>query len=234
MKGDIPLLKPVRHRKVTPTRTFATCDRRYRSCDIATPSRLAERTNLKEQMPNEDRRTSTELAVEKAYWTLLDTELPVTATQSDDPRKLTCPAASPEDATDTFGFLETDEGRVVFYAKLIPLPGVLKDDRDTSSPLDRMRLSAPCLTRKCVHWTGESCRLGHAVAEVGNDTDSGEPACAIRPHCRWFAENGGGACKSCAFIHRIPFMQQGRLVEKLGLENMSLDDWQQTSNFDLS
>lgn len=175
-------------------------------------------------MANEDIRTSTESNVENVYWSILDTEPPVTPALSNDFRKLTCPAAAQDDAIDTFGFFRSDEGRVEFYAELIPLPEVLRGDRETPNPIDRMRLSAPCLTRKCVHWTGGSCRLGNAVAEVGRRTQSGQPACAVRSDCRWFAENGGEACKSCAFLHRIPFVQQGRLVENLGLNNMSPDD----------
>lgn len=175
-------------------------------------------------MANEDIRTPTELEVEKFYWSILDNEPSVIYTLSNDSRKLMCPAAAQDDATDTFGFFRSDEGRVEFYAELIPLPEVLRGDRETPNPMDRMRLSAPCLTRKCVHWTGRSCRLGHAVAEVGGSMPTDQPACAVRSECRWFAENGGEACKSCAFLHRIPFVQQGRLAENVGLDDVSLDD----------
>lgn len=71
-------------------------------------------------------------------------------------------------------------------------------------PQRTYRFSTPCIEARCPQWTGESCWLGHLLAEQADALDPPEsgklPACAIRSACRWYSEQGAKACAVCPLI----------------------------------
>lgn len=62
-----------------------------------------------------------------------------------------------------------------------------------------VRLSGPCVTKVCAHWTGSDCRLGRAIANVQLRVKATN-SCPIRGSCRWFFENSEIACRTCKFL----------------------------------
>jgi hypothetical protein len=76
--------------------------------------------------------------------------------------------------------------------------------RAAGHPQRTYRFSTPCVEGACPQWAGDSCGLGHLVAEQADELDapaSGKlPACAIRSGCRWYAEQGATACAVCPLI----------------------------------
>jgi hypothetical protein len=63
-----------------------------------------------------------------------------------------------------------------------------------------------CVRDRCVNWRGH-CVLGVAVSIAAKPLPElqGEDlaACPIRNNCRWYKENGAGACQLCpSLLHR--------------------------------
>jgi hypothetical protein len=73
------------------------------------------------------------------------------------------------------------------------------------SPERRFRFAQTCAESGCDHWAGGRCGvvdLVASMAEAGEiEAESGRlPACAIRPHCRWFSQRGAAACRICPLV----------------------------------
>ena len=69
-----------------------------------------------------------------------------------------------------------------------------------------VRLAGPCITARCVHWSGH-CNLGavlsrsiSASAIAGQEAASSDGECGIVDTCRWRAENGQAACMACVGV----------------------------------
>jgi len=92
-------------------------------------------------------------------------------------------------ASRSFGFMN----RQAFVASN------LMDLKQLDMDLRYVRLSGPCVTKVCAHWTGSDCRLGRAVANVQLRVVATN-SCPIRESCRWFFENSESACRACKFL----------------------------------
>ena len=71
---------------------------------------------------------------------------------------------------------------------------------------ESVRLHGPCITSRCVHWSGH-CSLGAVLSRADGPTEEPEPigeerylACRIQEACRWKGENGLAACRACASV----------------------------------
>jgi hypothetical protein len=71
-------------------------------------------------------------------------------------------------------------------------------------PQRTYRFSTPCVEAGCPQWNGDSCSLGHLMAEQAGALDPPAPGklptCAIRSACRWYSEQGAKACAVCPLI----------------------------------
>ncbi len=63
-----------------------------------------------------------------------------------------------------------------------------------------LRLSARCEETKCTHFDGARCQLAVRIASLLPEVVDSLPACTIRPECRWFRQEGRGACLRCPQI----------------------------------
>jgi hypothetical protein len=59
------------------------------------------------------------------------------------------------------------------------------------------RIAAKCETSRCCHFDGARCALAGRIVERLPEVVDLLPRCKIRPTCRWFAEQGGAACRRC-------------------------------------
>lgn len=111
--------------------------------------------------------------------------------------QLDCPSILPGLARGVIAKVVPGQERLEFLAKEIPVPKTLLIAVDTQTVLERARFVGSCRTVECGHWTGVSCRLGHAIATTQMPQSVELPPCSIRSSCRWYKENGPTACMPC-------------------------------------
>lgn len=76
---------------------------------------------------------------------------------------------------------------------------------DVFIPIRSERLYGPCLTSRCIYWSG-NCQLGTKIARVevhefsAYSTFDVISGCPIQLTCRWRSENGRNACRSCTQV----------------------------------
>ena len=64
------------------------------------------------------------------------------------------------------------------------------------NPTEVFRIAAPCAV--CVqHFDGTQCRLAARIVRLLPTVVEALPACAIRPTCRWWQQEGKAACLRC-------------------------------------
>jgi hypothetical protein len=66
-----------------------------------------------------------------------------------------------------------------------------------AKPTEVFRIAAPCAERGCQHFDGANCQLAARITAILDPVVSALPRCAIRPVCRWFRQEGRGACLRC-------------------------------------
>lgn len=62
------------------------------------------------------------------------------------------------------------------------------------------RFAAPCEQAGCTNWSGAHCRVAERLVQIMPVSSINLPACAIRPDCRWFAQEGSAACMRCSQV----------------------------------
>ena len=125
----------------------------------------------------------------------------VGAEDDGDASALMCPSSRCEPGSSLIAILG-DEGRLAHITPAMPVDEEFVAAASAhGSPEARMRFASPCLQAGCAQWTGSSCGIIEQVlaAEVG--PEGGRlPRCAIRPSCRWYAQEGAAACRACPLI----------------------------------
>ncbi len=59
------------------------------------------------------------------------------------------------------------------------------------------RMASTCAGHGCQHFDGSHCRLAMRIVEQLSPVVEALPACQIRPHCRWWQQEGKAACQRC-------------------------------------
>lgn len=117
-------------------------------------------------------------------------------------RSTMCPSVPPEhpDAV-AFGVI----GGTVESPELIPLipPQPVNDEllalAGPVNPGEVFRFAGKCAEGACSHWENEShtCRLALKTVQFMPRISDKLKACAIRPTCRWYGQEGKAACERC-------------------------------------
>lgn len=68
------------------------------------------------------------------------------------------------------------------------------------SPSEVFRFASHCRGDACVHFSGKACQLAARGVAILTEVTNEVPPCAIRPHCRWFRQEGIAICKRCPQI----------------------------------
>jgi hypothetical protein len=113
---------------------------------------------------------------------------------------LSCPSAQPDmEGARVFGVIGgTPEAPRVAY-----LTGGATVDPTTLSTLGSIkatevfRFAARCEENRCVHYADHRCALARRIVEQLDPVVDALPPCLVRTTCRWFAEQGGEACRRC-------------------------------------
>jgi hypothetical protein len=64
-------------------------------------------------------------------------------------------------------------------------------------PTEIFRMASTCAAQGCKHFDGSHCRLAMRIVEQLSPVVEALPACQIRPHCRWWQQEGKAACQRC-------------------------------------
>ena len=130
-----------------------------------------------------------------------------------------CPSAQPDQpGAQIIGVAEPREGgaRIRLLAAPVP-PASVAHLIPAGIPVPEiLRLAAPCAEQSCRHFQNERCALGARVATRLAPLTDRLVRCAIRPRCRWWAEQGAAACRRCPHIVTEPFQASDLLREIAG------------------
>lgn len=110
-----------------------------------------------------------------------------------------CPSAQPEMAgAVVFGVVggTSAEPRVGYLTERLPVSGELLALTGEVGPTEVFRIGAPCAGGGCRHFDGASCRLASKLVQLA-PAGAALPACALRPDCRWWRQEGKAACMRC-------------------------------------
>lgn len=115
-------------------------------------------------------------------------------------KELSCPSAPPDLAGATvLGIVEPSLNgpRTAYVAGTVPVSKEVLEAAGDIPPTSLFRFAAPCATQSCTHFENGICKLGARIAESLDAVVDHLPNCAIRPTCRWHAQEGAAACHRC-------------------------------------
>jgi hypothetical protein len=118
---------------------------------------------------------------------------------------LTCPSSHGAPGNLLIGIVAGD-GSVMAVRPPLPVDETFVDQARHASerpPEARFRFAGPCETNSCRQWTGSRCAVGDIAAATHRGPQPLQP-CAIRPTCRWWAQNGAAACRGCTLVVHTP------------------------------
>ncbi len=114
-----------------------------------------------------------------------------------------CPSAQPEwDGSVIIGVVggTAAEPRVAHVSPSLPVTHELLDLASPVSPAEVFRFAAPCLGGGCLHFANATCHLAAKIVELLPQVSDKLPACAVRPQCRWWLQEGKAACFRCSQV----------------------------------
>jgi hypothetical protein len=111
-----------------------------------------------------------------------------------------CPSAQPEMAGSyVFGVVAgtVDAPRSVPLAEPQPVTAALLALAGPVKPTEIFRFAAACAGDACTHFDGIRCRLAGRIVNQLPAVTATLPFCRLRPHCRWWLQEGKPACLRC-------------------------------------
>jgi hypothetical protein len=117
--------------------------------------------------------------------------------------RLLCPSAQPDwDDAVAIGVIggSVDEPRVLPLVPSVPVSDEILELAKPVRPTEVFRFAAPCLCNGCQHYNGSKCGLATKIVRFVPSATDELPECDIRQSCRWFAQEGGEACRRCPRI----------------------------------
>lgn len=118
-----------------------------------------------------------------------------------DTAELTCPSSHCAPGNLLIGIVAGDRSIVPVRAPLAVDETFVEQAHEASErpPEARFRFAGRCVTSACRQWSGSRCGIGDIVAAADPGSQPLQP-CAIRPTCRWWAQNGPAACRGCTLV----------------------------------
>lgn len=141
------------------------------------------------------------------------------ARRADQP--LMCPSAQPG-MTDVvvLGVIsrEADAPRLAYVDERVAATPAVLEAAAPAEVSQVFRLAGRCEEKKCSHFDGARCQLAVRIAKLLPEVVDALPACAIRPECRWFRQEGRAACMRCPQIMTGNDVADQRLREVAGIQ----------------
>jgi hypothetical protein len=134
-----------------------------------------------------------------------------------------CPSAQPGMENCRVLGVVQDEGptpRIVYLNEILPATAEVLALSSPLKPTEVFRLSATCAEHKCPHFDGTDCRLATRIVQMLPAVVDALPPCTIRKDCRWYAQEGGAACRRCPEITTVSYDLSENTREVSGLPVM--------------
>lgn len=131
--------------------------------------------------------------------------LPDATNASSAVNEFTCPSGNCSSGNLLIGIVQRD-GSVLGVHPPLEVDEVFVARAEASSthaPETRFRFAGACVTTACKQWTGHRCAISDAATTKAPALDRLQP-CAVRPTCRWWAQNGSAVCASCPLVVHTP------------------------------
>lgn len=131
---------------------------------------------------------------------------------SDVGRAELCPSAPAEPGALVIGIRGEDGSVRYLRDRLSADAEFLSRAQQHGDPEQRFRFSSPCRHQACLQWAEGQCSLPGRLAELLEPAESSAqlPRCAIRAHCRWYAQSGRDACQLCPLVSTRESRVSGR------------------------
>lgn len=116
---------------------------------------------------------------------------------------LMCPSAQPEmEGSRVIGVVggTPDAPEVAYLNQYLPVSEEVLAMARPAKPTQVMRFAAPCQEKACCHFDGTNCNLVTRIVQILPAVTEALPPCLIRPHCRWYQQEGRHACQRCPQI----------------------------------
>ena len=133
---------------------------------------------------------------------------------ADGKTNLLCPSAQPDmDDARVFAVVAgtPEEPRVAYLKQNAVVTDEMIGQLDGLEPTQVFRYSARCEESRCAQFCEGRCSLGQRIADQLAPVIEDLPSCQIRPSCRWYAEQGGAACRRCPQIVTLVPADQAQL-----------------------
>ena len=126
-----------------------------------------------------------------------------------------CPSAQHDwDGSVAIGVMggTATEPRMTHLAEPLPVGEQLLALSAPVTPTEVFRFAAPCMQGACVHFRNEQCGLVTQIVQLLPRVAETVPRCAIRPHCRWWRQEGRDACLRCSQVVTDNFYPSSEMV----------------------
>jgi hypothetical protein len=122
------------------------------------------------------------------------------ASDREEDLSLLCPSAEPGmPGSLAIGIVggTADEPRLRHLERPLPVTEQLLALAEPVRPTEVFRFAAPCARGACPNFQSGRCSLATRIVRLLPPVTGGLPPCQIRPHCRWWREEGKAACLRC-------------------------------------
>jgi hypothetical protein len=138
-----------------------------------------------------------------------------------------CPSAQPEMVGSVvFGVVggTAVAPRAVPLVEPLPVTPELLALSAPVKPTEVFRFAAPCVGDACKHFDGSRCQLAGRIVSLLPPVSDSLPFCRLRPHCRWWLQEGKPACLRCPQIvteqcsdselmYHVAYAEQGKFAD---------------------
>jgi hypothetical protein len=117
--------------------------------------------------------------------------------------QLHCPSAPPEwDSSVVLGVVggTAEQPHLAHLREPLPVTNELLSLAAPVNPTEVFRFAAPCAGSACSHFDGTRCTLVTKMVDLLPGVGESLPPCFLRPHCRWWRQEGRAACVRCPQI----------------------------------
>ena len=121
----------------------------------------------------------------------------------EDRREFLCPSAQPDmQEPRIIGVVSgtPDEPRIAYIQPGVTVEPSVASEIGEIEPGHVFRFAAKCEQSRCSHFASGRCSLADRIVQMLPIVVDALPVCSIRSECRWFAEQGGAACRRCPQI----------------------------------
>lgn len=127
-----------------------------------------------------------------------------------------CPSSQPEvEGAAVFAIIQgtAAEPRAAYLDRLIPLTPEIAATTAPVRPTEVFRISGPCAASACRHFDKGRCGLVNRVVQLVPTVVYHAPACALRPSCMWWLQEGVEACLRCPQVVTEMYGASASLVQ---------------------